>query len=288
MNHMKRSVKKGIVFLLALIAATGNAQSLFDNQDLESLSYALGVSQTQGLTEYLVDKLDVDTMYMGAFAKGVRDAALSSNDKEKAAYFAGLQIGQQIGEQVIMNINKELFGESPSLSINKKAFLDGFVFGINADTDAITKATQIVQEKMRLIKADSLLEEFADNKLAGENYLREMAKKEGIRFLSNGVLYKVIEDGHGSIPKEDSTVKVHYEGMLIDGTTFDSSFNGSPVTLAVNQVIPGLTEVLTHMPVGAIWEVYIPQELAYAERMQGEIKPFSALIFKVELLAIEK
>lgn len=84
-------------------------------------------------------------------------------------------------------------------------------------------------------------------------------------------------------------VKVHYEGKTIDGEVFDSSYKrNDAVTLRANQVIKGFTEALVHMPVGSVWEVYIPQDLAYGERQQGQIKPFSALIFKVELLGIEK
>jgi FKBP-type peptidyl-prolyl cis-trans isomerase len=84
-------------------------------------------------------------------------------------------------------------------------------------------------------------------------------------------------------------VKVNYEGRTINGKVFDSSYKrNAPVTLRANQVIKGWTEALTHMPVGSVWEVYIPENLAYGEREQGDIKPFSTLIFKIELLSIEK
>jgi FKBP-type peptidyl-prolyl cis-trans isomerase FklB len=84
-------------------------------------------------------------------------------------------------------------------------------------------------------------------------------------------------------------VKVHYEGRLSDGTVFDSSYErGEPVTLRANQVIKGFTEALVHMPVGSTWEVYIPQEMAYGEREQRQIKPFSPLIFKIELISLGK
>ena len=99
----------------------------------------------------------------------------------------------------------------------------------------------------------------------------------------------MIKEGTGAIPTDTSKVKAHYEGKTIDGKVFDSSYKrGEPITLGANQVIPGWTDALTHMPVGSTWEVVIPQEKAYAERQQGEIKPFSTLIFKIELLGIEK
>lgn len=140
-------------------------------------------------------------------------------------------------------------------------------------------------------KAKKLEEKaYEDNKMAGEKFLKENAKKEGIITLESGVQYKVIKEGKGPIPNEDSSVKVHYEGRLLNGTIFDSSYKRKqPAEFRANQVIKGWTEALTHMPAGSIWEVYIPQELGYGERQQGgDIKPYSLLIFKIELLKVMK
>ena len=98
----------------------------------------------------------------------------------------------------------------------------------------------------------------------------------------------MLKEGNGPLPKDTSMVKVHYEGKTIDGEVFDSSYKkGQPVDLRANQVIKGFTEALVHMPVGSVWEVYIPQDMAYGERQAGQIKPFSALTFKIELLGIK-
>ena len=127
------------------------------------------------------------------------------------------------------------------------------------------------------------------NKEAGERFLAENAKKEGVKVLPSGLQYKVIKEGSGEIPKESSTVVVNYECKTIDGNVFDSSYKrGEPVTFQANSVIKGWTEALVHMPVGSVWEVYIPQELAYGDLSTKQIRPFSALIFKVELLSIKK
>lgn len=126
-----------------------------------------------------------------------------------------------------------------------------------------------------------------ENKLENENYLKENAKKEGIISLPSGLQYKVIKEGDGIIPSESSKVTVNYEGRLIDGTIFDSSYKrGNPIEIRPNQAIKGWCEALTHMPAGSTWEIYIPQNLAYGDREQGEIKPFSTLIFVVELLKV--
>lgn len=122
-------------------------------------------------------------------------------------------------------------------------------------------------------------------KEANEQFMKENGKKEGVVTLPSGLQYKVIKEGNGIVPGENSLIKVHYEGYLMDGTVFDSSYKrGEPINLRVNQTIKGWTEVLQHMPVGSVWEVYIPQDLGYGDREQGEILPFSTLIFKIELL----
>ena len=127
-------------------------------------------------------------------------------------------------------------------------------------------------------------------KAAGEAFLAENAKREGVKVTESGLQYKVIVEGNGAIPTDSSTVKVNYRGTLIDGTEFDSSYKrNEPTSFPANRVIKGWTEALTMMPVGSKWEVYIPQELAYGKNQSGQhIKPFSALVFEIELLEIEK
>jgi FKBP-type peptidyl-prolyl cis-trans isomerase FklB len=147
------------------------------------------------------------------------------------------------------------------------------------------EAQLLAQSKMTQIKAREMMKTYGPNKIAGEEFLKENAKKDGIKTLSNGIQYKVLTEGTGAVPNDTSLVKVNYEGRLIDGTVFDSSYKrGEPAVFRANQVIKGWTEALCHMPAGSIWEVYIPQDMAYGEREQGDIKPFSVLIFKIELL----
>ena len=146
-----------------------------------------------------------------------------------------------------------------------------------------------VQERTEAIKEKALAEKYADYKKQNEDFLAENKGKEGIKTTPSGLQYKVITEGKGEVPADTSRVKVHYKGTLIDGTQFDSSYDRKePTTFRANQVIKGWTEALTMMPVGSKWELYIPQELAYGSREAGNIKPFSTLIFEVELLSIEK
>ena len=259
--------------------------------DVDTVSYAIGMAQTQGLKDYLVGRLGIDTTYMDDFIKGLNEGANAGDDKKRAAYYAGIQIGQQISNQMVRGINHELFGDDSTKTISLKNFMAGFVAGTTGKGGLMTvdSAQQVAQEMMRAIKAKNMEKEFGPNKEAGEKYLAANAKKEGVKVFEDGVQYKVIKEGTGALPKDTSLVKVHYEGKTIDGKVFDSSYErGKPAEFRANQVIKGWTEALVHMPAGSIWEVYIPQELAYGERQQGaDIKPFSALIFKIELLEVD-
>ena len=134
-------------------------------------------------------------------------------------------------------------------------------------------------------------EEFGDVKAAGEKFLEENTTKEGVEITASGLQYIVMKEGTGEKPTPTSTVKVHYHGTLSDGTVFDSSVDrGEPSQFGVGQVIPGWTEGLQLMSVGSKYKFFIPQELAYGAtpRPGGVIKPFSPLVFEVELLEIVK
>ena len=282
------------VAAMAIAAATftgcGNSTPKASlKSDIDTLSYAIGMAQTQGLKEYLVGSLGVDTAYMDEFIKGLNEGANAGDNKKKAAYYAGIQIGQQISNRMVKGINHEIFGDDSTKTISLKNFMAGFVSGTTGKKGLMTvdSAQQVAQTMMQSIKAKELEKTYGPNKEAGEKYLAENAKKEGVKTLPSGVQYKVIKEGTGAIPADTSLVKVHYEGKTIDGKVFDSSYKrGEPINLRCNQTIKGWTDAMVHMPAGSTWEVYIPQDLAYGEREQGDIKPFSVLIFKIELLEV--
>lgn len=279
-----------MAFAAATFVSCGNSTPKADLKDeVDTLSYAMGMAQTQGLKEYLSDRLQIDTAYMDDFIKGLNDGANAGDDKKKAAYYAGIQIGQQISNQMVKGINHEVFGSDSTKTISLKNFMAGFVSGTTGKKGLMTieQAARVAQEKMVSIKAKAMEKQYGPNKVAGEKFLAANKKKPGVVTLPSGVQYKVIKEGNGPMPKDTSMVKVQYEGKTIDGNVFDSSYKrGEPVSLRANQVIKGWTEALVHMPVGSVWEVYIPQNLAYGEREQGQIKPFSVLIFKIELVSL--
>ena len=257
--------------------------------DVDTVSYAIGMAQSQGLKEYLVRGLGVDTAYLDEFYRGLNTGVNAGDDKKKAAYYAGIQIGQQISNQMLKGINHELFGDDSTKTISLKNFMAGFISGTSGKDGIMTadQAQTVARIKMAAIKAKSMEQQYGENKKAGEKYLADYAKKAGVKKLGKGVLYKVIKEGTGEMPTDTSWVRVHYEGKTIDGKVFDSSYKrNEPVALRANQVIPGWTEALTHMPVGSVWEVVIPQDQAYGDRETSEIKPFSTLVFKIELVGL--
>lgn len=279
------------VAAITMMSCGGNAPKANLKSDVDTLSYAMGIVQSQGLKPFLAERMNVDTAYMADFMKGLTEGLNSSDNKKKAAYMAGLQIASQVSSQMIPGINYQVFGDDSTATISKQNLLAGFATTLLGKDGGMTieVADSLVRTLMESIKASHNEVRFADNKKAGEDFLAENAKKEGVKTTESGLQYKVLKEGTGVIPADTSMVKVHYEGKLIDGTVFDSSIErGNPADFRVNQMIAGFTEALKLMPAGSEWEVYIPQELAYGAQQSGKIDPFSALIFKIQLLEVKK
>ena len=288
---MKKIMFAAIAAVAAImIASCGNGTPRASlKTDIDTMSYAIGISQTQGLKDYLVGSLGVDTAYMNEFIKGLNEGANAGDNKKKAAYYAGIQIGQQIANRMVKGINFQVFGNDSTKTISLKNFMAGFISATTGKHAlmSVDSASILATSMMQSVKAKEMEKTYGPNREAGEKFLAANAKKEGVKMLEKGVQYKVIKEGTGAIPADTSLVEVHYEGRLIDGTVFDSSYKrGEPTKFRANQVIKGWTEALCHMPAGSVWEVYIPQEQAYGEREQRDIKPFSALIFKIELISV--
>ena len=260
--------------------------------DIDSMSYAIGLLQSQYVRQAIQQGQVIDTTYIDDFVKGINEGVNAGDDKKKAAYIMGLQVGQQLSTQLVKGVNQQVFGDDSTKTISLKNLLAGFITGATGKTGRMTPeiANQVAQSKMEQIKSATMTKQYGANKVAGEKWLAVNKKKPGVVTLPSGLQYKVIKEGKGAIPADTTTVKVQYEGRTIDGKVFESSYkNGNgPVSMVPAQMIPGWTQALTRMPEGSIWEVYIPQQLAYKERQAGNIKPFSTLIFKIELVKVGK
>lgn len=257
----------------------------------DSVSFAAGYAQTEGLIPYLQNQYNVDTTYMADFIQGFKDARQNANDPRFVAYQAGISISKMVLDRMIPGIGKEFKSEGDSLSAD--LFYAGFIASLMKDSTVFTqaKAAECFQAKIKAIqdaREQKRKAEAEANKQKGEQWLAENAKKEGVVTLPSGLQYKVLTAGKGVTPKAEDEVTVKYAGRLIDGTEFDSSYKrpGETTKFKCNQVIKGWTEALTMMPEGSKWELYIPQDLAYGDRAQGAIPACSALIFTVELVQV--
>ena len=259
------------------------------NNSSDSVSYAGGMAITNGLLPYLQQQ-GVDTAYMADFIQGFKEMLKSGNDPKKAAYVMGMDIAKQLSMTILPNITKE-FTDTPD-SIVKEKLIQGFSAALESDSTLFTQkdAEEYFRTKQQLNKEAKQEKLYGANREAGRKFLEENAKKDSVVTLPSGLQYQVLVKGEGEVPQATDRVKVHYEGRLIDGTVFDASarHGSEPAEFTPQQVIPGWTEALTMMPVGSKWRLFIPYDLAYGDRDQGQIKPYSTLIFDVELVEIVK
>ena len=192
---------------------------------------------------------------------------------KKVSYALGMSIANNIITSGVKNLEVEEFVKGMYAVVSGK------------DSEiSMQEAGQLLNEyftKLEAERSKTLTEE-------GANFLAENAKKEGVVTLSSGLQYKIITEGTGKVATAEDSVQCHYEGRLINGTKFDSSYDrNEPATFGVTQVIAGWVEALQLMPEGSKWQLYIPYNLAYGERGAGQsIPPYSTLIFDIELLKV--
>ena len=258
-----------------------------DTVSMDVFSYAYGIAQTNGLMNYLVQRLGVDTTYVSYFLSGFDDPTIDEQTKQMKAFTAGKEIRQQVENQIIAQVNRQI-NDSVDL-LNKERFIQGFRAAIAGNATLSSDSAQALATK-QLDYSNSVTMEakYGKPRIDGEEFLKANAKKDSVVTTESGLQYKILVAGTGAVPTATQKVKVNYEGRLIDGTVFDSSYRrNQPADFPVNQVIAGWVEALQLMPVGSKWRLFIPSELAYGEHGAGDvIRPHSTLIFDVELLQI--
>lgn len=257
------------------------------NDNVDSLTYYLGLGQTDGLKQYMTSQLQVDSTYMDEFIKGMIEGATAERGAKEENYMKGLEVGKQI-KDMANNLGKEVYGDDSTKTVNVKNLLAGIIAGLkgNAPMNSDSAYNQF-QELLKPIQEANIEKKYGEYKAQNQKFLADNKNKEGVVTLPSGLQYKVITEGTGALPTDSTTVKCQYEGKLIDGTVFDSSYERNEpfeVNMAMPRVIPGWVEALKLMPAGSKWEVYIPYDLAYGTQDMGQIKPFSTLIFTIETL----
>ena len=252
----------------------------------DSVSFAAGKAATLGLIQYLQQEYQVDTAYMHDVVKGFNEAMARFSDPEYKAYNAGAQVARMVLERILPGTASKFEGTSDSISAD--LFTAGFRAALVGDSTLFTddKAREYFEDRLVASREEAQ----RVYREANEQWLAQNRDKEGVKTTASGLQYKILRAGTGAVPTDKDRVTVKYEGKMIDGTVFDSSYKRTPQssTFSCTQVIKGWTEALTMMPVGSKWELYIPQELGYGSRQAGQIKPYSTLIFTVELEGIEQ
>jgi len=205
-------------------------------------------------------------------------AAAPTTDDEKLGYSLGVTLGQSI-QQDVTDLDVEAFTQ---------AIRDVFEGDeLEMSEEEMAEALTTFQQEAMAAREAEVEQRSTANRAEGDAYLAENAEQEGVTVTDSGLQYRELASGDGATPEADDTVEVHYEGTLIDGTVFDSSYErGEPVSFQVGQVIEGWQEALQLMSVGDTWEIVIPSELAYGAQGQGPIGPHETLIFEVELLDV--
>ena len=263
------------------VATVPAAETIPAAVEAKTFSYAMGVAQGESLKQYLTSQMGVDTAYV-KYAIEAMTSTISEEDRKRIeATAAGLRIAE-MNRRNLPFINKQACGKEDSTFVNIAEFERGL-------SEAALGVAALSQDSAMKTVEQQFKHQQASYKKANLDWLETNKKLKGVKTLPSGLQYRVLTEGNGPVATDSSEVEVHYEGKLIDGTVFDSSYKrGQPATFRPNQVIKGWTEALTLMPEGSVWELYIPASLGYGEQGSGRSIPGnSTLIFKVEALKVK-
>jgi FKBP-type peptidyl-prolyl cis-trans isomerase FkpA len=276
-----------VLALMMGLTSCDNQKSAKLKTQLDSINYAFGVMNGPSVKMGYLNG-DSTSKAVEAFLKGFEEGS-SSNDKYITQYMSGLNIGASLKKQA-----KAGFLNDSTMPMNLKLIKAGLLAGIKGKGKMRPEQAEIYfrsfmekkQSELQKKESEKKAKLFSKNIETGKKFLEENKKNPNVKTTASGLQYEIIKAGTGPTPKATDAIKVNYKGTLIDGTVFDSS--KEPATMTVGQGIKGWVEALQMMPVGSKWNIYIPAELAYQDQERGPIKPYSTLIFEVELLSIEK
>lgn len=251
--------------------------------DGKDFSYAMGVAESESLKAYLMQREGLDSLQVLQAAQALETSLqLSEAERKKAlAYAAGLKIAMMNEATVVPSLNQSATGKKDTTYTDLATFTRGLCDGLTQrNTISADSARKVADQQMNYYRQEL--------KRANLAFLTKNAKMKGVKVLPSGLQYRVITQGKGAVANDTTDVEVHYEGKLIDGTIFDSSYQrGKTATFKPTQVIKGWTEALKMIPEGSTWELFIPYDLAYGERGNQNIPPFATLIFKVEVVKVK-
>ena len=263
------------------VATVPAAETIPAAVEAKTFSYAMGVAQGESLKQYLTSQMGVDTAYVKYAIEAMTTSVSEEDRKRIEATAAGLRIAE-MNRRNLPFINKQACGKEDSTFVNIAEFERGL-------SEAALGVAALSQDSAMKTVEQQFKHQQASYKKENLDWLEANKKLKGVKTLPSGLQYRVLTEGNGPVATDSSEVEVHYEGKLIDGTVFDSSYKrNQPATFRPNQVIKGWTEALTLMPEGSVWELYIPANLGYGEQGSGRSIPGnSTLIFKVEVLKVK-
>lgn len=259
-------------------------EALYNASNNKTLKFDLDSANTEYVTKY-INVIQINAQNALSDTTGsAHPLYFSKACTDSISYLLGVADGTSIGK------GYEQSGLD-TVGIKFQLYYEGLRECVVCDSTRLSpeRNGDMVQAFFAKIREEQMMARFGDNKREGEEFLAKNKANSDVITTASGLQYTVLVEGNGEKPGPMSQVKVHYTGSLVDGTVFDSSVDrGEPATFGVFQVIPGWTEALQLMSVGSKWKIFIPQELGYGENGAGIIKPYSALIFEVELLEIVK
>ncbi|WP_339342221.1 FKBP-type peptidyl-prolyl cis-trans isomerase [uncultured Polaribacter sp.] len=240
----------------------------------------------------LVKKLAVVAVTLSLFSCGnqAQDVKILETELDSVSYAVGLSMSGQLKSN-FSEVNKSILSQGIRNGLDSTNLLIDAKDMQEVLSGYFKKKQQAQMEEQQAAASKAAEAKFGENKKAGEDFLEANKSKKGVKTTESGIQYIVLKEGSGEKPAGPMTkVKVHYHGTNIEGNVFDSSVDkGTPATFGLNQVIKGWTEGVQLMNEGAKYKFFIPQELAYGAQQRGEnIKPFSTLIFEIELLEVLK
>lgn len=249
--------------------------------DGNTFSYAFGVSQGEGLKMYLQQREGVDSAYIKYAIEGMNANLSEAERKQREAFAAGLRIADMNRRNLPM-LNLQAVGRKDSAYVSLAEYQRGLAAA------ALGQPTTMKADSAMKIVEQQIAYQNEVYKRTNRIWLENNKKLKGVKTLPSGLQYRVLTEGKGPVASDSTEVEVHYEGSLINGSVFDSSYKrGQAATFRPYQVIKGWREALTMMPEGSVWNLYIPAELGYGERAQQNIPANSTLIFKVEIIKVK-
>lgn len=294
---MKKMIFAAVAAVALLSSCNGSMPKATFENEVDSLSYEIGLAYSEQAKMPVMQGV-VDSAFVDEFLKGVKDGVMAEDDKKKMAYFIGVSVGMNSNMQVLNSIEQAAFGSDSTRQLSRKNYLAGLSAGMKdqltykIDTTVVDArmAYGKMGERIEALRAESLQKEYAEEKQKNEEFMDQNSQKDSIQHLSDGVQYKVLKEGKGELATLENTVKVKYEGRLIDGEVFDSSVNMTDgmTNFPLGNLIKGMQIALTQMPMGSEWEIYIPWHVGYGAAGNRGIPPFSTLIFKVTMVEIVK